>query len=208
MNVEKITGLSGILVGLVVVVWIIVRQSSWRPVRLGKLWILPVILVGDGVINLAAEVTVIPHYPVRSLDAALLVFEMALSVAIGVLMGVLAQFRHTPTPEAAAPPRKRSELESRTGWVAIVLWIVVILVRAGIGIWGTFNEATLVESGGGVLLVLGLNRGARVVAGSAAPGHAVTRDAPRSNAAYRIAKGSWRPMGTLVRTRAPLPSLI
>jgi hypothetical protein len=108
--------------------------------------------------------SVIPHHPVRVLDAALFVFEMALSFAAGVLMGVLAQFRPAPAPEASELPQREAwELESRTGWVAIVLWIVVILLRAGIGIWGTFNEATLVESGGGLLLALGLNRGARAI---------------------------------------------
>jgi hypothetical protein len=65
------------------------------------------------------------------------------------------QFRPAAAPETSELPQREAwELESRTGWVAIVLWIVVILLRAGMGIWA-INEATFVESGGGLVLALG-----------------------------------------------------
>ncbi len=65
-------------------------------------------------------------------------------------------------PDAATP-----EFESRTGWVGMVLWVLMIGVRVGIDIWAAHAGAVIVTSTGVILLVLAANRVARTAVFSA-----------------------------------------
>jgi len=160
MNTELV-----IEIGLAVllVVWIAYRQFTWRPVRVGRVWLLPGILAVVGIAQFART----PDLVVTPLDLVLLAIEAVVGVGIGIAMGALARFRvadiEADAAPGSAPGRTVRGLESRTGWIGLVLWLVVIGLRIGLGVWGAHDGAVLVESPAVILISLALNRGARAV---------------------------------------------
>ena len=153
--------LFSILLGIVLLAWISYRQFTWRAVREGRVWMLPAILAVVGIGILAQS-----NQTVTAVDLGLLAFEILISVGTGTAMGMLARFRvakpaAVPDGQAAAPAGRG--LETRTGWLGLVLWLVFIAARVGFAFWGHAVDAALLESSGAILIVLGFNRGARAL---------------------------------------------
>ncbi len=150
-----------IVLGVALVGWIAYRQFTWRPVRVGRVWLLPAILLVVAVVQFARS----PVEAVTVLDVVLFVVEVVVGVGVGAAMGALARFREADIEADAAPSsapgRTVRGLESRTGWIGVVLWLVVIGMRVGLGIWGAHNGAELLETPGVIVLALAINRGAR-----------------------------------------------
>lgn len=150
------------VIGVLVLARVVWAQFTWRPVREGRIWVLPGILLIIGIVTLMQGATA-----VTALDFELLGLEAVISIGSGLAMGALARFRVADVQADAAPgaPAGRTVkgLESRTGWLGLVLWLVVIGARIGIGFWGHSIGASLVESSGAILLTLALNRGARAL---------------------------------------------
>ena len=151
--------LMNIAVGIVVVVWIGGRQLRWRPVTQRSTWTIPLLLTAGGIVLLANEVKPAAF---TALGLGFLAIELALSVAIGSVMGVIAGFRRIDESTAASLARRGDpapEWETRTGWVGMVLWIVLIGVRIGLDFLGErLGAGELLIATGTILFVVGINR--------------------------------------------------
>jgi hypothetical protein len=155
------TLLSAILegaLGVALIVWISLRQLRWTAVVPSRMWRMPAILAIIGVVTVARA-----HTSVTATDLALLALEAVLALGTGVAMGVIDRFRPISADAAAAVVQRRPgteapRYESSTGWIGVVLWLVVIAARVGIGFWGHALGSTLIESTGVILVVVALNR--------------------------------------------------
>ena len=160
--------LDGVL-GLAVIAWICYRQMTWRVIDPARMWRGPLIfaIVGAGIIFTGSKTVTL-----TSLDIALLAVELLIALAAGSAMGAIAHFRRLSPERAAAyeanrrPSRNGAplapvEYESRTNWVGVLLWIVMIAVRIGLEAAGTHLGSAAGASTGVILLVLAANRAAR-----------------------------------------------
>jgi hypothetical protein len=148
MNIQTIANAAIILL---LVGFIAFRQLQWRPVIVARMWRMPIIF---GVIGLFLVSTQTKGQAVTTLDMGVIVIELVIAVGVGAIMGRIAQFKKLDTgntPQAA-------EFASRTGWVGMVLWIVMIGIRVGIDIWATRSGAAFAASTGLILIVLAVNR--------------------------------------------------
>ncbi|WP_051142753.1 hypothetical protein [Gryllotalpicola ginsengisoli] len=157
------------LLGLAAIAWICYRQMTWRPVDPARMWRGPLIF---GVIGAGTIVTGSKQLVLGPVDIATLAIELTLSLAIGAVMGAIAHFRRLSPQAVAAYEAKRVdggrggthgpvEYESRTGWLGLVLWFVLIAVRIGVDVFAQHLGAAAALSSGVILLVLAANRAAR-----------------------------------------------
>jgi hypothetical protein len=139
---------------LLLVGWIGFRQLRWRPVAVARMWRMPIILGVVGIFLVAGQSkgTVLTTF-----DIAVLLIELVIALGLGAIMGRIAQFR--PLPRSV--DRDAPEFESRTSWVGMVLWVLMIAIRVGIDIWATQAGSTIAASTGIILIVLAANRIAR-----------------------------------------------
>jgi hypothetical protein len=155
---------------LLLVAWIGYRQMTWRPVAIARMLRLPLILGVIGVIMMATS-TDLKH--ITAVDVAALLVEVAVSVGIGALMGAIARFRPMSQEAIAAyqnqqiargkpPVGGPVTLESRTGWVGMLLWLVLIAVRIGIDVIATQAGSVLAASTALILIMVAINRITRV----------------------------------------------
>lgn len=161
----NIANIAEAILGVLLVVYILWRQLNWSPVDVSRMWRMPVIL---GIIGLVTLASTGGHLKVTGVDVGLLAIEAATAIATGALMGLIAVFR--PISEqglaawrARAASRGRGagpepQVESRTGWLGLVLWVVLIAVRVGLSFWGHSMGSAVLESSGVILLVIALNR--------------------------------------------------
>jgi len=168
MNVNLQYVLDG-AIGVAAIAWICYRQMTWRVVDPARMWRGPLIfaIVGAGIIVTGSKsVTLTPT------DIALLAVELVVSLGIGAAMGAIAHFRLlSPERAAAYEERRRAgrnggaasavEYESRTSWVGVALWVVMIAVRVGIELFAQHIGSAASASTGIILLVLAANRAAR-----------------------------------------------
>ncbi|MDM4764080.1 hypothetical protein QT381_13780 [Galbitalea sp. SE-J8] len=159
-----ITSLLEALAALAVIVWISARQLRWAPVVPGNAWRMPVILAIIGVVTVAqSHVTTVTR-----MDVVILLASAVAAIATGALMGAIARFR--PIGDAALArvmasrraPDVLPTVESRTGWLGIALWIVLIAVRVGLDVYAHVAGAALAASTGVILLAIAVNRGSRL----------------------------------------------
>jgi hypothetical protein len=159
-----IQNIAEILITLALVGWAVYRQLTWRVMARDRLWKMPLILAGAGVLMLAQTKGL---GSITLLDAGVLLGELVLSIGLGALMGVMAVFRTRPQRESDVRNRRgetgswspsTTVTESRTGGWGLVLWIVLIGVRVGIDIVATQLGAVLITATGTILLVLAVNR--------------------------------------------------
>jgi hypothetical protein len=137
------------------------RQIAWRPVIISQMWRQPIILaiIGVAIISQAKGT-------LKTIDIAVLVIELVVSLGVGAAMGRIARFRPL-TNEARAAVNVKSggkhnaDYESSTGWIGFALWAVFIVVRIGIDIVAGMDGATIATSTGVILVMLGANRLAR-----------------------------------------------
>jgi hypothetical protein len=158
------------VLGLAVIVWICYRQMTWRVVDPARMWRGPLIfgIVGAGLIVTGSKAVTL-----TAVDIALLAVELVISLGVGAAMGAIAHFRLLSRERAAAYEERRRpsrnggalpplEYESRTSWVGVALWVVLIAVRVGLEIFARHLGAEATASTGVILLVLAANRAARV----------------------------------------------
>ncbi|WP_192900682.1 hypothetical protein [Microbacterium sp. RG1] len=141
---------------LALIVWLGYRQSTWRPIRSGRMWRMPILLGIAGAVVLAQTVD-----RITTLDVIALTVEAAISLGVGAAMGRIARIR-----PIVAQPSVRTEgasLESRTGWWGMALWLIVIVSRVGIDLAAAANGAFVASSTGAILLLLAANRAMRVL---------------------------------------------
>jgi len=158
----SIVNIGEALIGVALVIWIVYRQMTWTAVDIGRMWRMPLILGAVGVITLVSSGSA---KALTATDLGLLAIELAVAVVTGALMGFVAVFRPiTEKSLAAWRLRRRSDgapeptTETRTGWVGLVLWVVLIAVRVGLGFWGHSLGSAIAESSGVILLVVAVNR--------------------------------------------------
>lgn len=145
--------LANTLAGLALVVFLAVRQASWRSVDPTRVWRGPIVLGGVGVVLLAQSgATVTP------LDVVFLAVEAIVAVGLGLAMGSLTRFRTTVEPD-----RHGRTLQARTGWAGAGLWIALVAVRIVLDVVGGHLGAHLLTSTGAVLVMLAVNRAARAL---------------------------------------------
>jgi hypothetical protein len=162
----SIVNIGEALLGLALVVWICYRQLNWTAVDISRMWRMPLILGLVGIITLVSSGSKVA---LTGIDLGLLALELAVAVVTGVLMGWVAVFRPISDKSLAAwRARRRSDgpeptTETRTGWIGLVLWVVLIAVRVGLGFWGHSLGSALAESSGVILLVVGVNRAVRTL---------------------------------------------
>jgi hypothetical protein len=158
------------VLGVAVIAWICYRQMTWRVVDPARMWRGPLIfaIVGAGMIVTGSKAVTL-----TATDIALLTVELVVSLGIGATMGAIAHFRPLTEERAAAYEAKRRpgrtgaalppvEYESRTSWVGVALWIVLIAVRVGLELFAQHIGSAATTSTGVILLVLAANRAARV----------------------------------------------
>jgi hypothetical protein len=142
--------LANTLVGIALVVFLAVRQASWRSVDPTRIRRGPLVLGAVGVVLLAQSAAV-----VTTVDVVFLAVEAIVAVGLGLAMGALTRFR-----TAAEPDRRGRTLQSRTGWVGAGLWVALIAVRIVLDLVGGHLAAHLLTSTGAVLLTIAVNRAA------------------------------------------------
>jgi hypothetical protein len=153
--------IGNILIGVILLGWIAYRQTTWRPVSIGQMWRMPLVLGIVGVVMVVQSRAV-----VNGVDLAFLVIELIVSVGVGAWMGSLAHFRRLAEPR---PVLSRSgvqtgvaEFETRTGWLGLALWLLMIALRVGLDVLAGHLGAHVVTSTGVILLMLAANRAARI----------------------------------------------
>ncbi len=148
MNLQT---LANAVIILLLVGWIAYRQLQWRPVIVSRMWRFPIIMAVIGLFVISTQTKGVKF---TALDLGVIVIELVIAVGVGAIMGRIARFRKLDTGNAP----QAAEFASRTGWVGMVLWVVMIGVRVGIDIWATRSGAALAASTGIILLVLAANR--------------------------------------------------
>jgi len=147
--------LANILIGVALVGWIVYRQLTWRIVSISRMWRLPLFMAGIGIVMLAQTKDA---HRISGTDLAVLIVELLISLGVGALMGRIAVFR----PRRRTADGTETVLETRTGWLGLVLWIVLIGVRIGVDALAMNMGAVLVTTTGVILLMVAANRVARV----------------------------------------------
>jgi hypothetical protein len=183
-----IQSIANILIGFILVAWIVWRQLQWQIVSISRMWRLPLIIGIVGVVMLSQQKDI---HRLSAVDVAVLIVELVISLGIGAVMGKIAVFRprniHPGDPgdplngrgsgrrdrlTGGSADRDRVErvlnadgtetvLESRTGWLGLALWIVMILVRVGIDAIASDMGSALAAATGVILVMVAANRLAR-----------------------------------------------
>jgi hypothetical protein len=144
---------------LVLIGWIGVRQMTWRPVVVSRMWRTPMILAVVGAVLLVQQVKPATITP---LDIAVLAGELVLSLGVGAWMGRIAHVRPFAQPVAAGRDGRDVALyESRTGAWGLALWLLVVAVRVGVDVVAAHAGSHLAMATGVILLVFAANRVAR-----------------------------------------------
>jgi hypothetical protein len=161
------------------VVWVGYRQTTWRAVDPARMWRMPLILGVIGILSLGglpslkslSGAGLSGGKALTGIDIAVLLVELVVSLGLGAIMGAISTFRPM-TREAADLYRRRNasdrrpnvdvSLEARTGWLGMVLWIVLIAVRVGMDLLAARMGSTLADSTGVILIMVAANRCARV----------------------------------------------
>lgn len=164
--------LANILIGIALVAFLGYRQATWQYLDPTRIWRTPLVMAVVGVVVLTRT-----RSTITTTDVVFLTIEALVTIGVGLTMGSITRFRTVGTPD-----RKGRTIQSRTGALGAVLWIVLIAVRIGLDVLGGHLGAHLLTSTGTILLVLALNRAAR----------ALVIDG-------RIPRGDRRPSGMMVR---------
>jgi hypothetical protein len=144
---------ANVLIGIALVVFLGYRQATWQYLDPTRIWRTPLIMAVIGVVVLAQT-----KATVTTTDVVFLGIEALITIGVGLTMGRITRFRTVGTPDS-----KGRTLQSRTGALGAVLWIVLLAVRVGLDVLGGHLGAHLLTSTGTILLVLALNRAARAV---------------------------------------------
>ncbi len=149
MNIQVI---ENVLVAVVILVWVGYRQTTWRPAVPASMWRGPAIMAVVGAFLLFQQ-----HAVFGGLDAAVLTVELVISLGVGAWMGAIAHYRRIADADGGP------QFATRTGWWGLALWVVVIVVRIGVGVIASGLGAHAATTTGVIVLLLAANRVARVV---------------------------------------------
>lgn len=147
-------------VAVLVLARILWTQSTWRPVDPDRAWRGPLVFGALGILALTSR----DLGPVTAADLGVVLVEAAVAVATGVAMGTIATLRPatgSPTARRRGPSTTRALTESRTGLRGVLLWLTVLAVRIGLGVYSHTHGLALASASGLVLVLLALNRTAR-----------------------------------------------
>lgn len=160
--------INGVII-IAVVVLVAYRQMTWRAVDPGRMWRLPLILGVVGLVVLGGQTKL---QSLTGIDIAVVLVELVISLGLGALMGAIATIRPLTDDgirlyqQAHAGDRRPSlspvTLETRTGWLGLVLWVVLIGVRIGVDVLAGMVGSTLAASTGMILIMVAANRISRV----------------------------------------------
>ncbi|GAB3392961.1 hypothetical protein GCM10027568_21170 [Humibacter soli] len=166
MSIQLVTNA---IVIIALVIWVGYRQMTWRAVDPGRMWRLPAVLAIVGIITIGSMTKV---SAITGVDIGVLLVEVVVSLGIGALMGAIATIRPLTDDgvrlyqQAHANDRRPGSalvtLETRTGWLGMLLWVVFIVVRVGVDFLATAAGSALAASTGVILLMVAANRIARV----------------------------------------------
>ena len=160
--------LANALLIIALLCWIGYRQVTWQPVSITRMWRMPIVLGAIGLFSLTGGRIAIR---LTTLDLATFLIEIVISLGVGAAMGAMATFRPL-SREAAEAKASRSArrgsgilptLESRTGWLGLALWIVLIAVRIGIDVYATSLGSHLAASAGMIFIMFAANRAAHAL---------------------------------------------
>ncbi|MDP5226257.1 MULTISPECIES: hypothetical protein [Arthrobacter] len=150
--------IGNVLLALALIGWIGYRQMTWRPVAISTMWRMPLIM---GVVGVAMLMQTASPSALTPLDLGVLVAELVISLGIGAWMGALAHFRPLSAPRPVGRNGAMATLESRTGALGLLLWVLVIAVRVGLDVLASMAGSQVAASTGAILLMLAANRAAR-----------------------------------------------
>ncbi|WP_369635322.1 hypothetical protein [Nocardia sp. JMUB6875] len=136
------------LVAVIVVGWIMHRQTRWQSLDQSRLWRGPIILGLVGFLQMKSVVS----GGLGVTAVALLTVSALLAGGIGLVMGLLSQVRSGA-----------QGLEARTGMAGTLLWLVLMAMRIGVDVVAHLAGAAAVTSVGAILLTVALNRAGRAV---------------------------------------------
>ncbi|WP_240977274.1 hypothetical protein [Planctomonas sp. JC2975] len=166
LSIQLVTN---VVIIIAVLVFVGYRQLTWRAIDAGRMWRMPVIL---GIVGLATLGGTTKPQAITGVDIAVLLVELVISLGLGALMGMMATIRPLTADgvslyrQAHANDRRPSTsvvtLETRTGWMGMALWVVLIAVRVGVDVLAGMAGSTLAASTGVILLMVAANRLARV----------------------------------------------
>ena len=146
-----------ILVGLVVLAWLLWRQTQKRPVREDRKPTVLLILLVLGVLQLS---TYFKSASSSGLVVGLLVGSLVLAAGFGVVRGYTVRLW-----------RQDGQLFRQGTWLTIVLWVVAIGVHIGLDLLIDGNAKGL--SGASILLYLAVSLGAQRLVVQSRANHAV-----------------------------------
>lgn len=163
-----ISTLTTALISLIVIVWLSIRQTTWRPLVAGRAFRTPLIVMLVGAVMTTAN----GGFPVTAPWIGAVAIELVLGAAVGVVIGLMAHLR----PAVGSDAR----VEARNGAGGLMVWLGLIAVRVVLG--AAFAAAGIVglQAPGTILILLGVNRLARSAVMLA---RARTLVAPRTDAA-------------------------
>lgn len=148
--------LESIVLIVVLIGWFGYRQSTWRPVDVGRMVRIPLILGAIGILALGGQAGG-PASSLGPTDVVVVLLEVAVSLGVGAWMGAIAHLR------PASGGVRSAAWESRTGAAGLVLWGLVVALRIGVDAFGAQLGLAITASTGVILLTLAANRLGRVL---------------------------------------------
>ncbi|MFI1912638.1 hypothetical protein [Nocardia sp. NPDC020380] len=147
MNMQNV---GEIVLVVLVIGWVVYRQTQWQALDHARLWRLPIIL---GIIGALSLKSAVGTTTVQPISVVLLVVSAVLAVGVGLLMGTMSQVRQF-----------EGRVEARTGVAGSMLWLVMLAVRIGVDVAGhVLNAGALVTSAGAIMIFIALNRAGRTL---------------------------------------------
>ena len=139
-----------IVLGVALLCWIGYRQLTWTAVAPERMWRMPAVLAIIGVVTLFQSGA---GDRISAGDLGILAIETVISLGLGAVMGLMAHFRPIREQTLAAfhaNDRGRSltvpTIETRTGWIGLALWLVLIAARIGGEVYAHATHSTLLMS--------------------------------------------------------------
>lgn len=161
--------LGTIVLVIAIVVWLGVRQTTWRAISPSRVWRMPAIV---GLIGVGELVTSKPPIRLDSAELGMLLIELVLGAGVGAAIGVFAHLRpvsqasldaHAARAAARGNPVHEGapEFETRNGVLGLVLWFALMAARVGLVFGAQSLGVHTIQSSGVILLMLAVNRLAR-----------------------------------------------
>jgi hypothetical protein len=131
------------IVGLLVIVILVLRRTRGQPLQPARLFLLPAILLGIGVL---AALPAAGEAHLHAIDGAVIALDLLLSIGLGAVRGTSVLLYD----QDGAP-------WYRYGTATVALWGVSIALRLLIGVLGAHQGASELATSAGVLFMLGLS---------------------------------------------------